>query len=405
MENDRISAFEDGPPATPDWDPLASNGETDPAALYARLRTECPVAYSERYGGFWSLTRYDDIARAALDTETFSSATLATIPPLGGPRRIPLESDPPEHTSIRRILQPYFNPAAVQVLEPGIRRHVTELLAPLLQVGGGDAVSALTHPLPIRVLCELLHVPLAAFPEIERWSRAVVGAAVREDQNALREANEGFAACVRGIVAERRSEPLDPAVDVISALFAATIEGRPLSEAEIVGITRLILSAGHSTTTDGLGNALLRLARDADLQDRLRATPDPGLVRSAVEEFLRLDAPIQSRGRTVTREVEIAGRHLRAGDRVSLVVGSANRDSAAFADPDSCEVQRRPNRHMAFGYGIHRCIGEHLARIEMRIALEEVLARTRSFRLNGPAARRPWPQLGVSRLPLAIDPR
>jgi cytochrome P450 len=202
---------------------------------------------------------------------------------------------------------------------------------------------------------------------------------------------------VEKLVASRRLEPRD---DLVAGLAAATVDGEQLSDDFVVGMVMLVITAGHNTTTSALGNSVLALARDHPLQQRLRAQPE--LLPAAIEEWLRLEAPQQSMRRVATRDVELGGHHIAAGERVELVFGAANLDPNVVESPEAFFLERSPNRHLSFGRGIHSCIGAPLARLEIRVLLEELLSRTGHFDLTGSVHRTPWPRLGVQSLPLTL---
>jgi cytochrome P450 len=374
----------------PDWHPLSPEARADPPAAQAVLRDGgCPVAWTDDLGGFWSVLRYEDVVAVARDTETFSNA----LKPRLGTARVPLETDRPDHPRYRRLLQPHFSPQRMRELEPRVRDFVAELLEPLLAAGGGDVAPALTYPLPARVVCELLDVPDGDWPLIKRASDEVFEAAPeqRDDPDAHRAANARLVDYCRELVAGGRCR-------MANDLLAGGVDRETT-----VGAIRLMISAGHDSTTSALGISILRLAESDEIQARLRREPE--LIPAAAEEFVRHETPVQAMVRFPVRDVELGGRTLRRGEQVELVWGSANRDPAAFPEPERCLVDRTPNKHLVPGVGIHKCIGMPLAQLELRVALEELLARTARIRLAGPAVRTSWPRWGVSSLPLEVDAR
>ena len=338
-------------------------------------------------GGFWSVLRYEDVVAVARDTATFSNA----LKPRMGRARVPLETDRPEHTVYRRLLQPHFSPQRMRELEPRVREFVSELLEPLLAAGGGDAASALTYPLPARVVCDLLDVPDEDWPLIKGASDEVyeAGPEQRNDPDAYHAANERLYDYCRKLVQTRQSR------------MAVTLLDAGVDEETTVGAIRLMISAGHDSTTSALGIAILHVAASAEIQARLRR--DPALIPSAIDEFMRRETPVQAMVRYAVRDVELGGRSIRAGDPVELVWAAANRDPAAFEDPDGCVIERSPNKHLVFGVGIHKCIGMPLALLELRVVLEEMLARTESIALAGTVVRTSWPRWGMSSLPLELS--
>jgi cytochrome P450 len=282
-----------------------------------------------------------------------------------------------------------------------VRDFTREMLQPLLETGQGDFARELADPLPTRVLCHLLGLP------DEDWGLINDMAARLHRVGAERRDNPGQRAALGGelheyanrlIAARRQAVARD---DVIGALLAARIEGGPLTDAAITGIVMMLISAGHNTTTSLLGNMVARLAADSGEQQRLRETP--AAIAAAIEECLRLESPQQAMPRIATRDIELAGCPVRAGDHVWPVFGAANVDPAAFDDPLEYRPGRRPNRHLAFGKGLHRCIGAPLAQLQGRVVLEELLAATSAVTLAGPVTRPGWPRMGVSTLPVRLQ--
>lgn len=391
------------PPA--DWDPLSETAVADPFAAHAHLRSRCPVAFSERWGGFWALTRYEDIVAAALDTDTFISGQKTTIPDSTGPGRPPrppLECDRPQHTQYRRVLAPYFSKERIREWEPKIRTIAVQLLEPVLAEPECDLLAEVALPMPAVVLCAMLQLPSEDWRLLKSWSLEIIDAARSEDAARHRTANDAIYGYVRTVVEDRRGAPRDPEADLITGLLDLRVNGQPLDDDEITGVIRLLLQAGHNTTTNGIGSAFMHLAAHPDAQARLRDRPE--LIPEAVDEILRAFSPAQLMGRSLARPVEIHGRPLEPGDKVALLWAAANRDPAVFDDPDTVDLERGGNRHVAFGYGIHRCLGADLARTEMRIAIEELLARTTAFHLVGPAPQVGWPSVGPASVPVRLRP-
>jgi cytochrome P450 len=391
-----------------DWDPLAEEAVEDPVATHAELRARCPVAHSERWGGFWTLTRYEDICAAARDTETFSSA-VQPIPPMDfgqdGPLGIPIELDPPETKKYRQLLGPYFGPRHLERMAAESRELVIGFLEPIVQRGHGELVGELTNPYPSNVLCQcLLKAPRRDWSRLKDLTLGVLKASVDGDSDAVATVGGELDAYVAELVRKRREEPLDPAVDMISGLLVAEVDGRPLDDATIAGIMRLMAIAGHDTTSNALANAILHLARNREDQDRLRE--QPSLIPVAIEELLRLYPPVQQLARRATRDVELHGRTIQEGESVGLLWISGNHDEDAFTDPERCLIERQPNRHLTFGIGVHHCLGAPLARSELRVALEELLARTSGFELDGDTGG--WltlPAFGPKSLPIRVTNR
>lgn len=361
----------------------------DPYPAYARMRERCPVLHSERYGGYWVLTRYDDVRRGLLDWETFSSATPGTTSIPTSVRRtfneIPLEVDPPEHTRYRAIVTPWFSKTAVERLEPQIRRIAADLLDAVAGDEECDLVQQFALPLVGRSLAAFLHMPQSEAAQWIEWMEGIFHGRLTDPARADRCSRE-LIDYLDALAADRRAHPQD---DFFSLLATATFDGRPLTPLEIRGYTVVTFTAGHETTVNGIGNSLWYLSEHPD--DRARLVAEPELLPVAIEEFLRFLSPIQLLGRNATRDVELHGETIRAGDVVAVSYGSANRDERGFDGADRCVIDRHPNRHLAFGTGPHACLGAHLARLEMRVAISEMLRRFPDHRVAGPERLVPTP--------------
>jgi cytochrome P450 len=387
-----------------DWDPLALPDRWEGGARgsvrveeYARLREECPVAHSSAYGGYWTLTKFRDVAEAARDHKHFRSGRpFVEMPDFR--QSIPIGLNPPEHATFRRMLNKYFAPERMSELEPTIRGYVDALLDPMLLRGQGDLAQEFAMVLPAQALSAFLHMPDGAWRDlvahIERLDE------IRDDPSKLNQVVVGlFDEQVHRLVEVRRRQPHDPERDLMSGVLAMEIDGRPLPEETVVAIGTQIIAAGHGTTTDALTGVFYRLATNPDIQARLRR--DPSLIPDAVEEFLRLEVSLHQLGRQTAEDVEVRGCVIPAGSFVALNFASANRDGEEFEHPDACIIDREPNRHLTFGHGVHKCVGAPLARLELRLAVERILARTRAFEVAGTTRARPamWAG-GFSRLPM-----
>ena len=366
-----------------------------PVAAQREVREHCPVAWTDDRGGFWSVMLRGP-RRGRAGHETFING--------GGPQwgkaRPPLEVDRPVHTQFRRLLQPYFHRSRMAALEPTVRGFVVELLEPLLRDGGGDVAPALTYPLPARVLAAFLHLPESAWPFLKAWSEELFEHEEgRGNQPAkVQEASKRLYDYSAEVVADRKANPLDPAEDPVSGLLGA--EG--VTDDDVVQVLRLLLTAGHNSTTSALGICILAVARDPDVQRRLR--DDPSLIPSAVDEFMRLETPVMAMPRWASRDTELRGRKIVSGDQLFLVWQSGNRDPDFWGETvDGCIIDRKPNPHLVFGHGLHRCIGDVVALLELRVTLEELLARTSWIALDGEPVRTTWVRFGVSKLPLRFS--
>jgi cytochrome P450 len=352
----------------------------DPYPIYARLREEDPVHFSDRYGGYFILTRYEDVRSALLNWELFSSAEPGvTSIPMSVKRdfpEIPIEVDPPQHTAYRKLVSHLFTRNAIAGLEPGIRRLAVELVEPLREAKGGDVVQEFALPFVSRVLALFLRVPQEDASRWVEWTKDIFHGRLTDRDKADR-ASRDMIAYVEEVTDARRRSPGD---DLFSILATTRFQGRHLTTAELHGFGVLLLNAGQETTVNGIGNSLWYLAEHPE--DRRRLQEEPGLLPGAIEEFLRFMSPIQLLGRTTTADTMLHGCPVPDDSTVAVCYGSANRDKEMFVAPDECRIDRRPNPHLAFGAGPHTCLGAHLARAEIRIALEEVLARMPAYRID-----------------------
>jgi cytochrome P450 len=340
------------------------------------------------------------VCQAAADWKTFTTTVQNVVPKVAFTgRRPPLHFDPPEHTPFRRALTPLLGPARMAAMEEPTRRFASELLQPLIARGHADICADFSTHLPIRVFAEWMNLR-----DEEAGKLAVVGrqfnVAVQANLDELvKSTSLELYAIARELFARRRAEPLDPETDPTSALLAARHEGRPLPEDLLIGCVRQVLVVGIIAPTVMIGSISVHLCRDPELQQRLRA--QPALIPAAVEEFLRLYTPYRGFARTATITIERGGRTIQPGEPIALVYASANRDEAKFPRADQFELDR-PNiaDHVAFGRGPHHCPGASFGRLQLRIALEELLARTRGFELAGEVVPTRCPEIGARSVPL-----
>ncbi len=310
--------------------------------------------------------------------------------------------DPPIHTAYRDVLNRFFTPDRMRVIEPVIRRTARELIGRCVALGDTDAVASFTFYLPIRVQCIFLGISIEDAEKIKDLANRATNAAAAGDAAAHKQVNDDFYAYVESVVAARSKTPYDPN-DLISALLNEEIGRRRQTMADVVGTIRLFLQAGHGTTTNMLGSIIRHLGSTPADQQRLR--DEPKLIAQAIEEMLRLWTPVRLVGRKTTCDVELHGRTIPKGSKVALMVAAANRDAAVFNRADTVDFDRKPNRHIAMGHGVHRCVGAALARAQLRIALEELLSMTDSFVVTGEPAFSSWSHLGPSKLPVRFVPR
>lgn len=368
---------------------------------YARLRSQCPVAWTSGLGGFWALSRYDDVKRAASDAGTFITSKQNVVPKVAFTgRRPPLHLDPPEHTPYRKALNPLLSRERAEQFASATRDHARALLAPIVARGGGDICTDFASHLPVYVFGEWMRMPAEWLDTLHEAGRAFVLAVHLNDPQRMKETSLRLYDMARALIDLRREAPEDPATDPTSALLQARHDGEPLPAELLVGTVRQVLMVGIVAPMVLTGSICVHLSRDPALQDRLRA--DPALVPDAIEEFLRLYSPYRGFARTAVTDVEMGGRTVPASEAVALLYCSANRDEAVFPDADSFQLHR-PNiaEHLAFGRGPHNCPGVHLGRMELRVILEEILAATPTgFRLDGPIMMSRWPEIGPLQVPL-----
>jgi len=388
-----------------DFDPTVTDDPERSHRMYARLREACPVAYSSAYGGFYALTRYEDVKNAASDAQTFISSVRAVVPSdPRGLRRPPLNFDAPAHTPFRRALDRTLQRARLERLEGPLRAHAREALRPLLDAGEGDIATGFGVQFPAWVTTEWLNLEPHLAPYLAETSFRWVNAWRRQEAEVVTEMSEKMYDIARDLVARRRVEPMDIERDPASSLLAERVDGEPLAEEHLVGCLRQSLVVGMVAPPILLGSIMRHLSDDPELQERLRGEPE--LIPAAVEEFVRLYSPYRGFARTVSRPVELHGRKIPTGVPVTLVYASANRDPEQFPDPETF-VLDRPNiaQHLGFGRGRHRCVGMPLARMAIRIALEELLAATASFEAHGPFEYARMPEVGLTSVPVRVRAR
>ena len=383
-----------------DFDALAAEDFDSPYPMYADLRARCPVAYSSAWGGFWALTRYEDVAAAAADYSTFTTSVQNVVPKLAFTgRRPPLHLDPPEHSLYRRVINPLLTPERVQKLEPIVRRLTVEILAPLLARGEGDICSDFGSRLPIAVFAEWMNLPQEQVETLRETARAFAIAVQRFDGDMVKKTSYAMYGMARELIALRKQVPLSAEEDITSALLSVRVDGEGLPDDMIVGAVRQILVVGIIAPSVLIGSICIHLSRFPELQSQLREHPE--LMPAAIEEFLRLYTPYRGFARTPTRDIELRGVEIKKDEPIALVYAAANRDERAFPQADQF-ILDRPNikDHLAFGRGPHNCPGAWLARLELRVAFEEILARTRHFEVNGPITTTLCPEIGALNVPL-----
>jgi pimeloyl-[acyl-carrier protein] synthase len=381
--------------------PLLAQFREDPYPLYRYLHATAPVQWNELLEA-WTLARYADVVFSLTDSRFSAERTVQPADSSWVVRSM-LVSDPPDHTRLRALVQKAFTPRMIDQLRPRIITIVDELLERIAERDGHfDVIADLAYPLPVVVIAELLGVPPEDRSVFHDWSSLLAASldplVSAELMARVFPAREALHTYLRGIIAQRRREPRS---DLISALVSAEERGDVLSEPELVVMCTLLLIAGHETTVNLIGNGMLALLRHPQQLERLRRSPE--LIGTAVEELLRFDSPVQMTGRLVTAPVEIGGQEIPAGDFVLPLLGAANHDPATFADPEKLDIGRNPNPHVAFGRGIHFCLGAPLARVEGQLAIGALVRRFPRLTLAGDPVRRNQITLrGLSALPVAV---
>jgi len=375
-----------------DYDIFDPQYVKNPFLIWNELREKCPVAHSERWGSSWMPTRYEDLFNIARDVQHFSSRNVLVAPAgppppeagaeataafqVGAP---PITSDPPVHTWARRLLLPPFSAKAIERWEPETRELCRSLIAGFISNGHADAAVDYAQQIPPRVIASMLGISKDMASTFTDWVRGFLEFGLT-NADLRGEAARAILGFLQERIEERREQPGD---DLISYLLKSQVDGRPVPEPHVLGTCFLLLVAGIDTTWSSIGSALWHLAQHPE--DRARLVSEPGLVPVAVEELLRAYSPV-TMARVVAEDVEYAGCKMSAGDRVLMSFPAANRDPDKFPDADKVIIDRAENPHIAFGVGIHRCAGSNLARMEMRVSIEEWLARIPEFRLEDPDA-------------------
>jgi len=387
-----------------EFNPLSPEFREDPYPAYAELREHAPAFRNESFNAT-IVTRYDDVAYVLKNPALFSSSAIS-MNIRGKPTRTIINTDPPLHTRMRNLVNRAFTPRMVADMEPRIRQITRELLGAAVGSGEMELIGDLAAPLPVTVIAEILGVDPALRTDFKRWSNAVVNgdmaAVAGGDRAQIDRDIQEFQSFFERAIEERRRQPKD---DLISAVLRVDPDDEaPLAPDEVLAFTGLLLIAGNETTTNLMGNAMLALFEHPDQLGAVAA--EPARIPNMVEEALRYDSPVQFLFRTATRDVDIAGTTVPAGSTVIPVYASANRDDRKFPGADRFDIARNTQGHLAFGMGVHFCLGAPLARLEARVMFEELFARTVGFRrIDAPLARVNSLFLrGLTSLPFAFEP-
>ena len=379
--SDSASIMPEHPPVTDwvnDFDHTDPNWTEDPFPIWEKLRAASPVVHTERFLGCYMPTTYQAVKEISYDTDHFSSRRVIVrdVRPEITARAPPITSDPPEHKPAKQLLLPPFTPDAMKKLEPRVRAICNELIDEFIADGKCDAAARYTKHVPVRAIAHMLGIPEKDGDLFIKWIHGILELGIKDD-NALMEAVRDMTGYFAGHIEHRKQNPTD---DLISTLMnARDKDGNPLADEHVLGSLRLLLIAGIDTTWSAIGSSLWHLARVP--ADRERLVAEPELMPIAVEELLRAYSPV-TMAREVMKETTIGGCPVKPGNMVLLSFPAANRDPAMFPDADKVVIDRKENRHAAFGLGIHRCVGSNLARMEMTVAIEEWLKRIPDFRLD-----------------------
>ncbi|KWW99114.1 cytochrome P450 family protein [Carbonactinospora thermoautotrophica] len=394
-------------------EPFSPQFKANPHPTYAALRDHDPVRRVTLPSGLpaWLVTRYEDVKAVLADPRL--SKDVRRFPDPGRYlvaadlretiSRHMLNADPPDHTRLRKLVSKAFTPRRVEALRPRVQQITEELLDRMAPLGRVDLIDAFAFPLPVTVICELLGVPVEDRDEFRVWSNVIIEGVGAGDR--FESAVRAMDKYLRELVEAKRRSPGD---DMLSDLIAAREEGDRLSEGELTSMAFLLLVAGHETTVNLIGNGVYLLLTHPDQLALLRS--DPGLLPSAVEEFLRYEGPAEtSTLRFATEPIEIGGVTIPAGEVVLVALASANRDGRRFADADRLDITRGDSQHLAFGHGIHYCLGASLARLEGQVAIGELLARFPDLALAVPPEELAWRPgtliRGLRELPVTYSPR
>jgi cytochrome P450 len=392
------------------FDHNSAEHSADPVASYRKLRSEAPIAWSDAHGGYWVLSGYKPVFEAARDDEVFSSernsyggeGLSVVIPKTPAPFHIPIEIDPPNFRKWRKLINPITAPAAIDRMERIVKHFVTKFIDDIIETGAADMTSVIAVPAIVTVdwlglpiehwerYAFAFHALLVAVPGTEEYDRAV-----KVDLPFL----EGV---TRDIIAARRADPTD---DTISYLVQQEVDERPVTDDEVFAMVDLLLSGGVGTTASLVSNTVVWLYQHPDVRQDLIDHPEK--MDRAIEEFLRFFSPTQGLARTVTKDVDFEGCPMKKGDRVLLAWASANRDPELFEDPDELDIERWPNRHTAFGIGVHRCAGSHLGRAMARELLGQIINRMGDYVVDLDQLE-PYPHQGTNngwqRIPATFTP-
>lgn len=351
---------------------------TDFPSEYSRLRRDSPVVHSDDFGGFWTLTKYDDVSRASRDWKRFRSGQ-PFVEYASFAKAIPISTNPPEHGYFRKFLNQYFTESRVAALVPRIEECIAELLDPFIQAGGGDMYRDVIRHIPARVLADLLGLTDSGRQVLS--DRLDEADAARHDLKAFGALQANlWTASVEDLIADREANPRDPAEDIMSGILQLQPGGHPITHEEALNMGTQLFAAGADTTISALASLSVHFGADEQLQAAVRSRPE--LIQPAIEETLRMGPPIHQTTRKAATSIDLRGQTIQADELVALNVAAANRDEEKFDRPEEFLLDRESNPHLTFGFGPHMCVGAPVARQELRIFAEQLLSKTRSYRIE-----------------------
>lgn len=385
-----------------DFDPLKEETFYSAHLEFAEMRGKCPVAYSQAFNGFWALLKYKDIVDVLENHENYITSVQNVVPKVAFTgRRPPLHLDPPEHTPYRQTINRFFTPKRINALESEIREITINLLKPLIEKGGGEFCSEFTQKFPGYVFSKFFNVSEETAFKIKSVTTRYNVALQYANDELVKSTSIELYEIAKSIIESRKKEPLPVSEDLTTALLKTKHEGKFLPEEMVLGCVRQLIVVGMIAPSVFLGSVLIHLSENKDLQNQLRQNPK--LSKKAIEEYLRLFTPYRGFARTSKTDVEINGRFIKKDEPIALVYASANRDEEIFPNPDEF-ILNRPNisKHIAFGHGPHYCAGAPLARLMLRVVLEELLQHTKSIKVAGPIKMTRWPEWGTLEVPFEV---
>lgn len=380
----------------PDWTPRADEVLKDQTGTYDAMRTRCPVAWSDYQ--HWTLFRHGDVRQVLGDPETFSSAVSAHL-------SVPNGMDPPEHTPYRQMIERYFSPHAMQVFEPTCRK-IARRLVDSLPVGKPiDAVEEFSSRFALQIQCAFMGWPDALHEPLRQWALKNHRATLERDRKAMADIAREFDGYIHDLLHTRRQDDRTPPRDVTTSLMKETVNGRTMTDEELTSLLRNWTVGELGTISSSVSILLSYLAEHPDLKQSL--ANDTVALPDAIDEILRMDAPLISNRRVTTRDVEIGGRHIPAGEKITILWASANRDEKVFGDPDAFCPRKNLDHNLLYGAGVHVCPGAPLARMELRVLMEEFLSAVDTLEPapGDQSERAVFPTGGFSYLPMIISKR